>query len=333
MNDVHAPSPDPEADASASEDRSDAIEAYAETLEAVRAEVSRIFIGPDETVDALLVALLSRGHLLLEGVPGVAKTTLVRTFARTIDASFRRIQFTPDLLPSDITGNYIPNLQTNEFVLRKGPIFSNVVLGDEINRAPAKTQSALLEAMQERQVTIEGETHPLEEPFLVLATQNPIEQEGVYTLPEAQLDRFLLKIDVGYPTAEQELEVLKTHQTEPEPARQVLSADDIASLRVLADSIHISEELQRYVVRLVRFTRRHNNTEIGASPRAALALVRAAKARALIYGRDFVLPDDIRALASRALAHRILLEPEAELGGAAAETVVEQALEQVSYSD
>jgi MoxR-like ATPase len=334
MNDVHAPSPEPEATGpSTSEDRSDAIESYADTLEAVRDEVSRIFIGPDETVDALLVALLARGHLLLEGVPGVAKTTLVRTFARTIDASFRRIQFTPDLLPSDITGNYIPNLQTNEFVLRKGPIFSNVVLGDEINRAPAKTQSALLEAMQERQVTIEGETHPLEEPFLVLATQNPIEQEGVYSLPEAQLDRFLLKVEVGYPSADQELEVLKTHQTEPQPAQQVLTAEDIATLRSLADSVHISEELQRYVVRLVRFTRRHSNTEIGASPRAALALVRAAKARALIYGRDFVLPDDIRALAARALAHRILLEPEAELGGAQTEAVVEQALDQVSYSD
>jgi len=334
MNDVPEPSSDsPEESNSSGDELLDEIEQYAESIARITGEIGRIFIGPEETIESLLIALLARGHILLEGVPGVAKTTLVRAFARTLTADFRRVQFTPDLLPADITGTYIPNLQTNEFELRKGPIFSNVVLGDEINRAPAKTQSALLEAMQERQVTIEGVTHELDEPFLVLATQNPVEQEGVYSLPEAQLDRFLLKIEIDYPDADGELRVLKTHQRTPEPARAVLAAEDIARLRTLAERIHISDELQRYVVRLVRFTREHAQTELGASPRAALSLVRASKARALIKGRDFVLPDDISSLADPALTHRIILEPEAELGGLVPSRIIEQALDQVSYSD
>ncbi len=331
MNDVPAASD--ESGESSDEELVAEVEQYRDQIAELKREVGRIFIGPEQTVEALLVGLFAEGHLLLEGVPGVAKTTLVQAFARTLAADFRRIQFTPDLLPADITGNYIPNLQTNEFVLRKGPIFSNIVLGDEINRAPAKTQAALLEAMQERQVTIEGVTHELDEPFLVLATQNPVEQEGVYALPEAQLDRFLLKIEIGYPDAAGELEVLETHQRSPKPARQVLERADVAHLREIAERIHISEELQRYVVRLVRFTRSHEQTELGASPRAALALVRAAKARALVRGRDFVLPDDIASLADAALSHRLILEPEAELGGLVAGRIVEQALDEVSYSE
>ena len=334
MNDVPAPSNETdEGDNSSGDQLVEEIEQYSEALAALKREVGRIFIGPEETTESLLVALFAEGHLLLEGVPGVAKTTLVRAFARTLDADFRRIQFTPDLLPADITGNYIPNLQTNEFTLRKGPIFSNVVLGDEINRAPAKTQAALLEAMQERQVTIEGVTHELEEPFLVLATQNPVEQEGVYSLPEAQLDRFLLKIEIGYPDADDELKVLQTHQRSPEPAQSVLDREDVDRLRDLAERIHISDELQRYIIRLVRFTREHPQTELGASPRAALALVRASKALAMIRGRDFVLPDDISSLADAALTHRLILEPEAELGGLVASRIVEEALENVSYSN
>ena len=333
MNDVPAASSESEPGGSATEDELlGEIERYAEKIKQLKMEVGRIFIGPEETIESLIIALLARGHILLEGVPGVAKTTLVRAFARTFDGEFRRIQFTPDLLPSDITGTYIPDLRTNEFELRKGPIFSNVLLGDEINRAPAKTQSALLEAMQERQVTIEGVTHELEEPFVVLATQNPVEQEGVYSLPEAQLDRFLLKIEIGYPDADQELQVLQTHQVSPEPAEQILDARQVQRLRQLAEQVHISQELQRYIIRLVRFTREHPQSSLGASPRAGLALVRASKARAVIRGRDFVLPDDIASLAGSALSHRILLEPEAELGGLLPEDVVAQAIDKVTYS-
>ncbi|MGM0555021.1 MAG: AAA family ATPase [Myxococcota bacterium] len=309
------------------------LEAHRDKIAALKAEVGRIFIGPEATVESLLVALLARGHILLEGVPGVAKTTLVRAFARTLQSDFKRIQFTPDLLPADITGTYIPNLQTNEFVLRKGPIFANILLGDEINRAPAKTQSALLEAMQERQVTIEGRTHSLEEPFLVLATQNPVEQEGVYPLPEAQLDRFLLKIKIGYPTAEQEFRVMKTHQTPPEPVRPILDASEIEELRQAAELVHVSDELTKYIIRLSKFTREHAKTALGASPRASLALLQAAKARSVVRGRDYVLPDDVRILAAKVLSHRLLLLPEAELSGLTPEDVVAQALQKVRYSD
>jgi MoxR-like ATPase len=335
MNDVPDPSSDtdPDGEETGRDKLAAAIEAYREPIRSLKMEVGRIFIGPDEIIESLLIATIARGHILLEGVPGVAKTTLVRAFARTLAADFRRIQFTPDLLPSDITGTYVPNLQTNEFVLRKGPVFTNVLLGDEINRAPAKTQSALLEAMQERQVTIEGVTHDLEEPFLVLATQNPVEQEGVYSLPEAQLDRFLMKIEIGYPDADGELEVLETHQRTPDPAESILGDEDIDRLRRLAERIYISQELQQYVIDLVRFTRRHADTELGASPRASLALVRASKARALVRGRDYVLPDDIQALAESTLAHRLVLQPEAELGGAEPSHVVEQALDSVEYAE
>lgn len=309
------------------------LERLKHSADLVKREVGRIFIGSDATVEALLIALLARGHVLLEGVPGVAKTTLVRAFASTLNTSFRRIQFTPDLLPSDITGVYIPNLQTHEFVLRKGPIFANVVLGDEINRAPAKTQSALLEAMQERQVTIEGQTHKLPEPFLVLATQNPLEQEGVYALPEAQLDRFLLKVTIGYPTIEQEMRVLKTHQRPADQVQAVMVASQIEQLRVLVDGIHVQDDLIQYIIRLARFTREHQQVELGASPRAALALLQATKARAALHGRDFVLPDDVRALAAGVLAHRVILNPEAELGGIRSMDIVRQAIQKVRYSE
>lgn len=308
------------------------IERYAPKIARVRAEVGRVFIGPDARVEELLVALFARGHILLEGVPGVAKTTLARAFSETIDAEFNRIQFTPDLLPSDITGTYIPNLSTNEFSLRKGPIFANIVLGDEINRAPAKTQSALLEAMQERQVTIDGTTHRLAAPFLVIATQNPIEQEGVYALPEAQLDRFLLKMTITYPTPEQEFRVIKTHQTPIKPVDKMLEPDEIVAIQHAVDAVHTSDELLRYIVALTGYTRSHENSALGASPRAALALLRASKARALIRERDFVLPDDVRALAPGVLTHRVLLVPQAQLSGQQASDIVDEALSRVSYA-
>ena len=309
-----------------------ALGVYGAKIQKVRDAVASVFIGPPAVIESLLVALLANGHVLLEGVPGVAKTTLVRTFARTLDASFKRIQFTPDLLPSDITGVYIPNLRTNEFELRRGPIFANVILGDEINRAPAKTQAALLEAMQETQVTIEGETHNLPTPFMVLATQNPIEQEGVYELPEAQLDRFLLKVGVGYPSAEQEIDVLRTHHRPPPEVESQMTAQEVQALRAIVDDVHVADELTDYIVKLARFTRDHAQVELGASPRAALALLRAAKARAVIADRDFVLPDDVRLLAEQVFAHRILLHPEAELGGLTGAEVVDQALSRVRYA-
>lgn len=293
--------------------------------------MARVVIGAKDAVDALLVALLSGGHVLLEGVPGVAKTTLCRCFAATLGVEFRRVQFTPDLLPSDITGTYVPDLRTNEFHLRKGPLFTNIVLGDEINRAPAKTQSALLEAMQERQVTIEGVTHRLERPFLVLATQNPVEQQGVYPLPEAQLDRFLLKVRVRYPSAQEEVDILRTHRQEPPPLEQVWSAEEILEASKMVERVHASEEIMNYVVGLVRQTRRDKRVVLGASPRASLALLKGAMARALIQGRDYVLPDDINALAEAILAHRILLHPDAELDGTTVSQVIGGALGSVRY--
>jgi MoxR-like ATPase len=331
MSDVPNTSPEAGVDSPSSSITREDLDGVRIEAERIKREIGRVFIGPDQVIEALLVALFASGHILLEGVPGVAKTTLCRTFAQTIDARFRRIQFTPDLLPSDITGTYIPNLETHEFILRKGPIFANIVLADEINRAPAKTQSALLEAMQERQVTIEGVTHRLDEPFVVLATQNPVEQEGVYMLPEAQLDRFLLKVEMKYPSVEQELRVLKTHKQQIAPAQALMTGPFIANGRALVERVHVSEELLRYIVSLARFTRDHPQVSLGASPRASLSLLKASQARALLQGRDYVLPDDIRHLAMSVMAHRVLLHPEAELGGATARDVVRQALDKVRY--
>ncbi len=298
---------------------------------AVIDEVSRAFIGTRVTAELLLTALLARGHVLLEGVPGVAKTTLVKAFSSTLTCSFKRIQFTPDLLPADITGTYVLNQQQGTFVLREGPIFANIILGDEINRAPAKTQSALLEAMQESQVTIEGETRTLEPPFMVLATQNPIEQEGTYPLPEAQIDRFLMKVEIGYPTGRQERAILRTYSGSDPSIRTVLAPDEIMRTQKLAERVHIDDELLEYIVALAAFTRDHPQVQLGASPRASLQLMYAARARALMGGRSYVLPDDIKALVVPVIAHRLLLTPEAELDGIPGKRIIEQALEEVAY--
>jgi MoxR-like ATPase len=300
---------------------------------AVGAQVAHAYIGSPDTPEMLLIALLARGHALLEGVPGVAKTTLVKTFARTLGCSFKRIQFTPDLLPSDITGTYILDMRTSTFVLRQGPVFANIVLGDEINRAPAKTQSALLEAMQEAQVTIEGDTRPLAPPFMVLATQNPIEHEGTYPLPEAQVDRFLLKVVIRYPTAEEEKRILHTYNRPQIDIRTVLAPERILELQSLADAVHVEEELMDYIIGLSRFTRQHRRVYIGVSPRASLMLLHASKARALVRGRGYLLPDDVKALAVPVLSHRILLAPEAEMEGIRTEEIVGEALEKVRYQN
>ena len=307
------------------------LQQVAAIAQAIAGEVGRAYIGTPETSEVLMTALLARGHVLLEGVPGVAKTTLVKAFSRALGCSFKRIQFTPDLLPSDITGTYILDMRTNSFVLREGPIFAHVVLGDEINRAPAKTQSALLEAMQEQQVTIEGETRALPPPFLVLATQNPIEHEGTYPLPEAQVDRFLIKLTMRYPAEPDEKRMLATYSHPVAEVRPVIGPEDVIAMQRLAESVHVEEEILDYILGLTHHTRRHRRVYLGASPRAALALLHAAKGRALVKGRDFVLPDDVKYLAPFVLSHRLLLAPEAELEGLQPDSVIGEALQTVQY--
>jgi MoxR-like ATPase len=309
----------------------DRVARVSQLARAITDEVGRAFIGAPTITEALLVSLLARGHVLIEGYPGVAKTTLVKAFSGTLGCHFRRIQFTPDLLPSDITGTYILDMRTNTFVLREGPVFTHVLLGDEINRAPAKTQSALLEAMQEHQVTIEGETRTLAEPFIVLATQNPIEQEGTYPLPEAQVDRFLIKLRMGYPSPPDEKRMLATYDKPPPPVRAVVGPSDVLEMQTLTREVFVAEELIDYVLGLVAFTRGHAKVYLGASPRAGLALVHASKALALLKGRDYVLPDDVRNLAPLVLGHRILLTPESELEGGSGAAIVAEAVEKVGY--
>jgi MoxR-like ATPase len=307
-------------------------QAAVERLRVLKQEIAKVYVGAQSTIDVLMVALIARGHVLLEGVPGIAKTTLVKTFARTLGCDFRRIQFTPDLLPADITGTYVLDLKENTFVLRKGPLFGHVILGDEINRAPAKTQSALLEAMQENQVTIDGRTEILSPPFMVLATQNPVEHEGVYMLPEAQLDRFMFKINLGYPTYDEERALLRKYSQPVEDAQLVLQPDEILEFGREAESVFIDDELMDYVVRIIGFTRQHPKVLLGGSPRASIALMNAAKVLALFRGRTFVLPDDIRLLSPYILEHRIVLTPEAELEGTTAATIVDSALREVPYN-
>jgi MoxR-like ATPase len=288
-----------------------------------------VFLGNSQLIKGLLTSLIGRGHVLLEGVPGVAKTTLVKAFAAVLGCQYRRIQFTPDLLPSDITGTYVLDPTRGSFVLREGPVFSQIILGDEINRAPPKTQAALLEAMQEGQVTMEGQTRALGQPFMVLATQNPVEHEGTYPLPEAQLDRFLMKLHVGYPEPAAEKEMLRTYSRPLPEVRPVLSPADILALQRLAEAVHIDEEIYDYVLGLIHYTRAHRRVALGASPRAALALLHAARGHALLSGRDYVIPDDVKALAQQVLAHRLLLLSEAELEGVGTASVVAEGLSRV----
>ncbi|HEX8794681.1 MAG TPA: MoxR family ATPase [Polyangiaceae bacterium] len=307
------------------------IAAARERIDDVRREVARVYVGSSRPVDTMIVALLARGHALLEGVPGVAKTTLVKAFATALGCSARRIQFTPDLLPADITGTYVLSPKDGTFALRAGPVFANVVLADEINRAPAKTQSALLEAMQERQVTIEGDRFELPLPFLVLATQNPIDLEGTYPLPEAQIDRFLVRVSMGYPAAREEAQMLKTHGFDAPVARPVLDARDVVQLQAIAARVYMEDDLLDYAVAITSFTRGHPRVALGASPRATLALVQAAKAWAMIGGRPFVAPDDVRAVAQSVLAHRLVMTADAEAEPKARERVVDEALTKVGY--
>lgn len=292
-------------------------------------EVGKIVVGMEHVTRQLLIAMLASGHVLLEGVPGVAKTTLSKAFSKLLGCDFSRVQFTPDLLPSDVTGTSIFDRKTSDFVLRKGPIFCQVLLADEINRAPAKTQSALLEAMQEYQVTVEGTTLPLPRPFLVLATQNPIEQEGVYRLPEAQLDRFLLRIEMGYPGHDAEVRMLQVHSVSTIDLQPLFSPTLIADMQAKLPNVYGKDELLHYIVALCEESRKHPDVMLGASPRAALCLLRCAKARAVLEGRHFFTHEDVQEIALGVLGHRIILRPEAEVEGRSVADVVRELLDAV----
>ncbi|MBS1645726.1 MAG: MoxR family ATPase [Bacteroidetes bacterium] len=305
-----------------------------QTAQSIKQEIGKYVIGQQQSIDLLLTALLADGHVLIEGFPGVAKTLMAKLLAKTIQAQFKRIQFTPDLMPSDIIGTMIYNNKTTDFELKKGPIFSNIILADEINRAPAKTQSSLFEAMEERQVTIDGTTYPLQSPFIVLATQNPIEQEGTYRLPEAQLDRFLFKIEVLYPSLQEEKEILKTfHQNKNtvdiNAVHSFLNAETIEELRQVVKQVRIEENILHYIAQLVYETRNHNAVLLGASPRASIAIMSATKAYATLQNRDFVLPEDVRFIAPHVLKHRLTLTPEKEMEGVSIQEVVMQLIEKI----
>ena len=306
-----------------------------EAVKAIQAEIGKVIVGQHQTIDLLLTALLADGHVLIEGVPGVAKTLTAKLLSKTIATHFSRIQFTPDLMPSDVLGTSVFNPQKNEFEFKRGPIFSNIVLVDEINRAPAKTQAALFEVMEERQITVDGTTYIMEPPFMILATQNPIEQEGTYRLPEAQLDRFLFKILIGYPSIEQENEILRGHHqrkslTEAiESIEAILTPSQLAMLRDKTKLIHVEDNLFDYIAQIVHQTRTNKFLFLGASPRASVALLNASKALAAIRGRDFITPDDVQELAPAVLRHRIILTPEKEMEGLTADDIVAQILQKI----
>jgi MoxR-like ATPase len=297
--------------------------------DALQSAIGEIVVGQEGVVELMLAGLLADGHLLLEGAPGVAKTLTAKLLARLVDVPFSRMQFTPDLMPSDVIGTNVFNPQTASFQFKPGPIFSNIVLIDEINRAPAKTQAALFEAMEERQVTVDGTTHPLHPPFMVIATQNPIEHEGTYRLPEAQLDRFLMKLNVGYPTLEEELKILERQGRKPLAAqlqdiRPLLPADALALARQQASQIRTEPEILRFIARIVYETRSDSALYIGASPRASLALMQVSKAIAVLRGRDFVIPEDVLEAAPPVLRHRVWLTPEREMEGATPDAVIKE---------
>ena len=302
-----------------------------ETVTRVTENVKRVIVGKDQVIELAMVALLCEGHVLIEDVPGIGKTTLAKALARSLDCTFQRIQFTPDLLPSDVTGIYFFNQKEQEFQFRPGPVMSQILLADEINRATPRTQSALLEAMQERQITVDGETKPLPRPFLVLATQNPIELEGTFPLPEAQVDRFLLKLRIGYPTEEEENRILlRFEQEDPlEDLQPVATAAELLALQTEVRRIRVERSVREYVVRVVRATREHPSVDLGVSPRGTLALYKTAQALAAIRGRDYVIPDDVKELAPYVLTHRILISPQTRLRGRTPEEVVMEVIDAV----
>lgn len=303
-----------------------------ENLDKVKTEIAKVIVGQEKMVEHLLAALLSNGHVLIEGVPGVAKTITAKLLAKTIDVDFSRIQFTPDLMPSDILGTSVFSMKNSEFEFKKGPIFSSFILIDEINRSPAKTQAALFEVMEEKQITIDGTRYEMEEPFLVIATQNPIEHEGTYRLPEAQLDRFLFKINVGYPNLEQEISIIKNQhdnrlEDKTEAVNKVITAQQLNTYQKLVKEIIVESQLIEYIAKIIINTRENQFLYLGASPRASLALLTASKAFAALRGRDFVTPEDIKEASFAVLRHRVIVSPEREMEGLTADEIIRQILE------
>ncbi|MEQ9167978.1 MAG: MoxR family ATPase [Fulvivirga sp.] len=304
------------------------------SVNAIKAEIGKVIIGQERMIELLITAILADGHVLIEGVPGVAKTLTAKLLSGVIDSDFSRIQFTPDLMPSDILGTSVFNMKSTDFELKKGPIFSNIVLIDEINRSPAKTQAALFEVMEERQVTIGGETNKMEEPYLVIATQNPIEQEGTYRLPEAQLDRFIFKISVDYPTYEQEVEILVGHNTRENKSElaaidKVLSKAQIIAYRQKVSQVHVEKNLLEYIAKIVNNSRSDHSLYLGASPRASVAILKTSKAFAAINGRDFVTPEDIKQMATPVMRHRVILTPEKEMEGVHPDQIIESLINNI----
>ncbi|MBK7498226.1 MAG: MoxR family ATPase [Ignavibacteriales bacterium] len=308
--------------------------ALKESVEIVKAEIRKIIVGQDKTIELLLASIFADGHVLIEGVPGIAKTLIAKILAKTISADFSRIQFTPDLMPSDILGTSVYNMKTSEFDYKRGPIYSNIILIDEINRSPAKTQAALFEVMEERQITMDGTTYILENPFIVFATQNPIEHEGTYKLPEAQLDRFLFKIEMSYPSLEEETKILleyndRKSKNDLSLIKPVFSKEQLEAFRFQIRSIHIEEKIAAYIANIVNQTRNSGDLYLGASPRASIAIMIGAKAIAAIRGRDFVIPDDVKEISFPSLRHRIILTPEKEMEGKNADEIIQQILNRV----
>ncbi len=308
-------------------------EAVAETCEMIHGELRKVIVGKDLVLRKIMLGILTNSHILIEDFPGLAKTLMAKTLAATTRCTFSRVQFTPDLLPADITGTYVYNQKAGDFELRKGPIFTNILLADEINRSPPKTQAALLEAMQERQTTLDGKSHRLENPFMVLATQNPIEFEGVYQLPEAQLDRFIMKLSVGYPERNEEFQILKgrmARKRDDFTVESVAGPETILEMQSAVEDVHIDDDLLFYLIDIVRETRLHGQVEVGASPRGSLALLKLARANAAFDGRDYVIPDDIKSIAVEALSHRIIPKAESWVRGFDSRAIVQEVLSKVA---
>lgn len=315
------------------EERTD-LTLFALKMSRIREEIAKVVVGQERAIDMLLTSVVADGHVLLEGVPGVAKTLLAKLMARLVDARFSRIQFTPDLMPSDVLGTSVFNMKTSEFDFHPGPVFANVVLADEINRSPAKTQAALFEVMEERQATVDGQTYPMDPFYTIIATQNPIEQEGTYRLPEAQLDRFIMKITLGYPTVDDEVEILSRHNGNAQISKlasvsAVITKEELLALRKNMDGVVFDRSLMNYIAQIVSLTRTSKAVLLGASPRAAIAMMQCAKAYALLQGRDFVTPDDIKTVTPYVLRHRLLLTAEAEMEGYTTEKVTSLLIDKV----